>query len=35
MSRLLYPTPSLSPQDQTVVTGKLVDILVDTCVPQL
>jgi hypothetical protein len=29
MSRLLYPTPSLSPQDQTVVTGKLVDILVD------
>src|SRR4029453_5090480 len=29
MSRLLYPTPSLSPQDQTVVTGKLVDILAD------
>ena len=27
MSRLLYPTPSLSTQDQTAVTGKLVDIL--------
>ena len=23
MSRLLYPTPSLSTQDQTAVTGKL------------
>lgn len=28
-SRLLYPSPSLSTQDQTVVTGKLVDILAD------
>jgi hypothetical protein len=28
-SRLLYPSPSLSTQDQTAVTGKLVDILAE------